>query len=64
MNNNDLIVKWYLEIWNEWKTDIFSKILVPEIVFRGSLRQEKKDTKNYVNILTKSNLPFLIFRIK
>lgn len=50
MNNIDLIEKWYLEMWNEWKIDIFSKILVPEITFRGSLRQEKKDTKDYVNI--------------
>lgn len=42
MSNKDLIEKWYLEMWNEWKTDIFSKILVPEITFRGSLGQEKK----------------------
>ena len=52
MNNNDLIEKWYLEMWNEWKTDIFSKILVPEITFRGSLGQEKKGYKGlreYIN---------------
>lgn len=42
MKNNDLIEKWYLEMWNEWKTDIFPEILVPEITFRGSLGQEKK----------------------
>lgn len=42
MNNQDLIEKWYLEMWNEWKTDIFPEILVPEITFRGSLGQEKK----------------------
>lgn len=42
MNNQGLIEKWYLEMWNEWKTDIFPEILVPEITFRGSLGQEKK----------------------
>ena len=42
MSNKDLIEKWYLEMWNEWKIDIFPEILVPEITFRGSLGQEKK----------------------
>lgn len=42
MSNKNLIEKWYLEMWNEWKTYIFPEILVPEITFRGSLGQVKK----------------------
>jgi len=39
MRSQDLVQRWYEEMWNSWNEAIFDEILDPEITLRGSLGQ-------------------------
>ncbi len=40
--NKNVICRYYEELWNTWNFDAASKLLAPEIVFRGSLGTETR----------------------
>lgn len=32
-----LVIRWYQEMWNQWRFDLADEIVAPGLVFRGSL---------------------------